>query len=70
MNPLTFFLMLPLHTLPPGYMDNPHSLVAHVVRQAGYTETPEELATRWSVWGVTLLDFLAIVQTPINEQAG
>lgn len=62
MNP--FLACLPLYLLPPTLLVAEDSPLTQIARFNGYaTETPEELANRWGLWGISLWEFIAVIKT-------
>lgn len=61
MNP--FLACLPLYFLPPALLVAEDSPLTQLARLYGYTETPEELANRWDLWGISLWEFIAVIKT-------
>lgn len=62
MNP--FLACLPLYFLPPTLLVAEDSPITLIARFNGYaTETPEELANLWDLWGISLCEFIAVIKT-------
>ena len=61
MNP--FLACLPIYFLPPALLAAEDSPLTQIARFNGYTETPEELANRWGLWGISLWEFIAVIKT-------
>ncbi len=61
MNP--FLACLPLYLLPTALLAAEDSPITWIARAYGYTETPEELANRWDLWGISLCEFIAVIKT-------
>ena len=61
MNP--FLDCTPLYLLPLPLLAADDSPLTRIARFNGYTETPEELANRWDLWGISLWEFIAVIKT-------